>query len=266
METKIPEEKALFGVNPRYLKAIEDMCLFDDDLMMVVFRNEKCVRLLIRIILGRDDLKIKKAQTQCYLKNLSGRSVKLDILAEDNKGRPINIEIQNRSDEAIPRRARLHSSLIDADFSEAGSRFKDLPETYVIFITRHDVLNGGEPIYKIDRRIESNGKLFDDGAHIIYVNGENKSDTELGRLIQDLKCTDPDKFHNPELAEEVRYNKRTEEGVRGMSRIMEELIKEEREEIALEMIINGDLPLEKIAKYFGLTLDEVKALAEKAGK
>ncbi len=54
-----------------------------------------------------------------------------------------------------------------------------------------------------------------------------------------------------------------------MSRIMDELIKEKCEqnnkEIALEMIIDSDLPLEKIAKYSKLELDEVKILAEKAG-
>ena len=43
------------------------------------------------------------------------------------------------------------------------------PETYVIFITEHDVLKGGLPLYHINRKIEENGMTFCDESHIIYV-------------------------------------------------------------------------------------------------
>lgn len=53
-------------------------------------------------------------------------------------------------------------------------------------------------------------------------------------------------------------------------KIMEEVIKEEREkarkEIALRMIDSKKFTLEEISDITGLQLDEVKAPAEKAGK
>ena len=51
-----------------------------------------------------------------------------------------------------------------------GQDFDELPENYVIFITRDDTLGYGLPIYHIDRTIKEVRENFMDEAHIIYVN------------------------------------------------------------------------------------------------
>lgn len=45
-----------------------------------------------------------------------------------------------------------------------------------------------------------------------------------------------------------------------MCKIIEELISEEKKEIALKILRNGKLAKEEIANYFGLTLDDVEVL------
>ena len=60
--------------------------------------------------------------------------------------------------------------------------FEELPESYVIFITRDDILGYGLPIYHIDRQIKELNEAFQDEAHIIYVNSRKQDDTELGKL------------------------------------------------------------------------------------
>lgn len=47
-----------------------------------------------------------------------------------------------------------------------------------------------------------------------------------------------------------------------MSRVMEEMRDEVRAEIALKMITDGKLSLEKIAQYSGLALEKIRELAE----
>ena len=49
-------------------------------------------------------------------------------------------------------------------------------------------------MYHIDRYVRETGKLFEDGSHIIYVNGNYKGDDEIGHLMQDFHQTDPDKY------------------------------------------------------------------------
>ena len=65
---------------------------------------------------------------------------------------------------------------------------------------------------------------FDDGEHIVYVNGQNDDlDTELGKLMHDFREPDPDKMIFPVLAEKSRYFKESEEGVAIMCKAMEDM-------------------------------------------
>ena len=156
-----------------------------------------------------------------------GRSVRFDIDAVDSVGAEYDIEIQQASADADPRRARYHSSVIDSDFLRKRQDFTDLRETYVIFITKYDVLKGGAPIYFIERMVTNLGTPFGDGEHIVYVNGADKDvATELGKLVHDLSCSNPDEMFFNEIADVVRYYKETEEGREKMSQIMEDLINE----------------------------------------
>ncbi|MCM1061430.1 MAG: PD-(D/E)XK nuclease family transposase [Eubacterium sp.] len=259
-------EKKKHTENSEYIAKIMELCLLDDDFMTVVFEKKELAEFLLQIILEIPDLTVVYSKTQYNVKNLYGRSVRLDILAKDSKGKIYNIEVQRDDRFADPERARLNSSLIDANFSKKGKKEIKLPETYIIFITENDVLGGDLPIYHIERTIRESNSLFGDGAHIIYVNGENREDTALGHLMADFANKDPDKFYYKELADETRYYKHDEKGVRRMCKIMEDIrnegAKERSKQNALNMLADGKLSVKDIAKYSGLTVAEVKALAK----
>lgn len=67
--------------------------------------------------------------------------------------------------------------MFDTRLTTSGSKHT---ETYIIFITSNDVLAGGLPIYTIERTVQETGKLFNDKAHIVYVNGSYRGDDEVG--------------------------------------------------------------------------------------
>lgn len=161
-------------------ESIAKLTLMDDIFMNKVFENDtERTALLLRIILNNDKIKVIKAVTQQKLKNLSGHDLHLDILAQEENGRLFNVEVQNRSSGAAARRARYHLSLLDAHSLPKGEAYQRLPDNYVIFITQHDVLKGGLPLYHISRKIEENNAVFADGSHIIYVNNKIKDNTPL---------------------------------------------------------------------------------------
>lgn len=207
---------------------------------------------------------------QHEMKNLQGRSARLDILAVDEENRVYNIEIQRDDRGASIKRARYNSSLIDANITEPGEQYEKLNETYVIFITENDVLKGGRPIYRIERTVQETGESFGDGTHILYVNAQIKDDTALGQLMHDFACTSADEMHYQILADRVRYFKEDKEGVATMCKIMEDMQnKAAREaekrrsiEIALDMLGERKYAYEYIAKLVRMTVDEVKALDE----
>ena len=208
------------------LQRLRGFRLLDDDFMSKVFEDKACAEFLLQIILQRHDLKVQSVQGQYDIKNLQGRSIRLDILAVDSNNRIYNIEIQRSDRGADAKRARYNSSLIDANMTEAGDKYDALTETYVIFITENDVLKAGLPIYHVDRIIQETGEPFGDEAHIIYVNSKKQEDTELGRLMHDLHCKNAEDMHSKILADRVYELKETQKGVEFMCREMEQIYSE----------------------------------------
>ena len=215
------------------LQRIRNFRLMDDDFMSKVFEDRTCAEFLLKIILNRDDLSVQKVQGQRDLKNLQGRSVRLDILATDREKRAYNIEVQRSDRGAGAKRARYNSSLLDANLTEPGDGYDALNETYVIFITENDVLKRNLPIYHIERVIQETAEEFGDEAHIIFVNSQIKDETALGKLMHDFSCTDPQDMKYPVLADRVRYFKEDTKGVTTMCKAMEEM----RDETALETLL-----------------------------
>ena len=89
--------------------------------------------------------------------------------------------------------------------------------------------------------------LFNDGEHIIYVNGaKDEEKTPLGKLMHDFNTSDPDEMYYSLLAEKTRYFKENKEGVEAMCKAMEEMRNEavyqrDREKIA-ELLMDNRTP------------------------
>lgn len=244
--------------------------LMDDDFMSLCLNDcIPCTQVIINIILGRKDIHVKRVETQKFYQGF-GRSLKIDVFAEDESGKLYNIEVQNSDDGTEPRRARFHGAVIDAHSLNPGQKFKELPECYIIFITRNDVFGFGDMLYRIERYIEGRNERFDDGQHIIYVNCSADEDgSELWKLIHDMNCDDPDEMFIPEIADRTGYFINTEEGEMTMNAYLAEVMKKksardiqvERRNIALSLIEVGKMTLEEIAACSKLALSEVRRLA-----
>ena len=159
--------------------------------------------------------------------------------------------------------------MLDANALAPQEDVNFLPETYVIFITEHDVIGKGEPIYRVERKILETDEFFDDGSHILYVNGAYRGDSDIGKLMHDFSCTNAKDIKYRTLAERVRYFKEDEKGVAAMCKAMEDMRDEakleERKEIACSLLADGELSYEKIAKHTGFTVEEIQKLAAQKG-
>ena len=207
----------------KYKGILKNLTMMNDVFMRNVFKKQECTEYVLQVIMGRKDLKVLDQVLQKDYKNLQGRSAILDCVVRDADGKQFDIEIQQDVEGASPKRARYHSGLMDMNTLNAGQDFDELPETYVIFITRDDVLGYDLPIYHIERKIKEVQADFKDEAYIIYVNSHRQDDTELGRLMRDFHCKNAGDIHSEVLAKRVYELKENQEGVDFMSREMDEI-------------------------------------------
>ena len=256
----------------RINKLIDGLTLFDDDLMSRVFdKNIEATELLLRIILERK-IKVISVIGQEEMKSaaVGGRNITLDVHALDENGEKMDIEVQGNSEGAHIRRARYHSSVLDSRMLKEGQEFKEIKDSYVIFIYKRDKFQEGLPLYHIDRYVRETGKLFEDGSHIIYVNGNYKGDDEIGHLMQDFHQTDPDNMHYKELSQGVRHFKEVEEGRDTMCEAVQEYAKEyaseclktEKAELVENFMKNMNLTLEQALDAAGIQGEEREAIIQ----
>lgn len=222
------------------LKMLANFRLLDDDFMTIVFdRNIEATELLLKVILGRTDLKVLEVTAQREYKSpiTDGRSIELDIYAQDSDGKIYDIEVQRADAGADVHRARFHSSMLDTKMLKANQKFKDIHDSYVIFITENDYMQEDLPMYHVERIVQENQKSFGDGSHIIYVNGNYKNDADpVGKLMHDFRCTSSVDMFYDELKNTVKHFKETEGGRSQMCKAMEERIEKERIEILFQLV------------------------------
>ena len=267
IEKKVRKVLNLEEKNTERMEAINKFTLMDDTFMTQVFSGDlECTEELLKIILKRNDLSVTKSVTQLTIGNLFGRSVRLDIYANDATGKQYDIEVQQDDSGAVPERARLNSALFDSRLTTSGEKYKEMPEIYIIFITSNDVLKGELPVYTIERTIQETGELFRDKAHIVYVNGSYRGNDEVGWLMHDFNCKDYRGMHNPKIAERVRYFKEEPKGVTEMCETMQKIVDRERDDadvkarmdIALNLWSEGEHDLDKISRTTKLSIEQVR--------
>ncbi len=221
---------------------IENMSLMDDDLFGLAFDgNIPATEFLLKTILDRSDIKVVSVDGQKELRNanIDGRKIRLDILVVDEKGCYYNCEVQRKNSGASEKRARFHSSMVDIRMLKKGQAFEELNDSYVIFITEKDYFKRGMPLYTVNRHFEEFDEKFEDGSHIIYVNGSYDGNDALGQLMRDFRCTNAKDINNPDLAKSVKYFKETEGG----KEIMCESVERYADQKAMKATIQTSLEL-----------------------
>ncbi|MBO5337626.1 MAG: PD-(D/E)XK nuclease family transposase [Lachnospiraceae bacterium] len=254
------------------LQAVAKLRLLDDDLMTLVFdKNIEATELLLNILLQRKDLKVLEVVAQREYKNpmAGGRSITIDIYAKDADDKIYDVEVQRSDRGADFHRARFHSSMVDAKMLKEKQDFKDIHDSYVIFITENDVVGAGLSLYHVERVIKETGADFGDGSHIIYVNGSYKNNEDpIGKLMHDFRCTSSVDMFYPLLAKQVKYFKETEGGREIVCKTFEDLAEkranerlfEEKKMLAKSMLMRGRGTVEQIAEDLELPVEVVEEL------
>lgn len=145
------------------------------------------------------------------------------------------IETLRPIDDDHQRRVRYNASNIDTYISEKGTKFKELPDVYVVYISSFDFLKEGYTIYHVDRVLREPGTVTDHGIHEVYVNTKIDDGTEIAGLMKIFKSAEMiEDARFPAVCARIRYFKEGK-GRDNMSLIVEEVAREIGAEMAVGM-------------------------------
>lgn len=203
----------------------------DDALFMVMAEEKSFCQEILRIILSDNALVVVRHISQKPLKNLQGRSCVLDLECILGSGKRVGVEVQKVDNDDHQRRIRYDGALLTTNIVEPGSKFQEVPDVIMVFISEFDIFAGGYPLYHVDRVIRELNRRTDNGFQEIYVNATVDDDSDVARLMKvfnDDEAYDDEKF--PATSGCKRRFKTTEEGVSRMCGIIEKYRNEGRAE------------------------------------
>ena len=153
----------------------------DDPMFRVMALSKAFCEEVLRVLLEDKGLKVVKSTPQAAVTNLRGRSVVLDALCELSNGRLVNVEVQRSEYEDHQRRVRYYASLVTADRTLPGGRFRDVPDVCVVLVGEFDLFGAARSLYHVDRVVRETGRIAENGLCEVYVNALARDDEQSGR-------------------------------------------------------------------------------------
>lgn len=165
----------------------------------------------------------------------------------------------------MQKRVRYNSSNIDTRYTEKGLDFRDIPELYMIYLTKTDVFGGNRTVYHVERTVRETGETVDNGIHEVYINARVDDGTEIARMMRYFRNTQGEEACFPRVSGRIRYLKEEEKGVEEMCEAVEQYAKERAEREAREVAkkvtkeVTKDVARENARRCFenGLDFDVV---------
>ena len=130
-------------------------------------------------------LKIEDIRKEFEIRmSVDAHGVRLDIMAWDDQGRIIDVEMQLRNEKNIPKRMRYYGSAVDQTILERGRNYSELSEQVILFITPFDPF--GDGLYRYTFRnicIENKDLELGDGTTKVLLNAAGRT----GEIANELK-------------------------------------------------------------------------------
>ena len=153
-----------------YIAALDfDSINITDDLMFhdVFSDPERCRKLLERLL----SMRIKKVVITSTEKTLvpwiDAHGIRMDVYSEGCEGTVYDVEMQASREGDLALRSRYYQSTIDGDLLKKGLPYRELRQSFVIFVCTYDPFGAKLPRYTfVPRCLETDLELSDHAARV----------------------------------------------------------------------------------------------------
>lgn len=178
-------------VRERRIKPVDKLTFADDYLFgEVMHRKDVCAGVVERL-LGLKAGKIIYPELQKSIRPFyESKGIRMDVLARDGK-RLYNLEMQTSKFASLPLRMRYYQGLLDADLLMSGHKYRELCQSYIIFICTKDPFGHKLPVYTFCNSCQENLSLkLNDKCIKIFYNisaWQFDGNTERASLLRYIK-------------------------------------------------------------------------------
>ena len=222
-----------------FSKPWEELTIADNFIFCKVMENERICRGVLETLLGISVEHIDYLKTENPIENFyDSRGIRLDVYVKDSE-RIFNIEMQTGNYNDMLLRARYYLSSSDVATTKRRTKFKDIRETYILFICKDDPFGEEIPRYtKISKFLETDRISYDDKSRNVFYNcsaWEKEENPEVRGVLKFIYGLKPDSglaLEMDEAASLAKQKSHLEDEYMYFSDILEDE-KEEAREIGL---------------------------------
>lgn len=223
----------------QFSKPWDELTIADNFIFCKVMENERICMGVLETLLGISVGHIEYLKTENSLENFyDSRGIRLDVYVKD-ADRIFNIEMQTGNYDDMLLRARYYLSSSDVATTKRRTKFKDIRETYILFICKDDPFGEGIPRYtKISKFLETDRISYDDKSRNVFYNcsaWEKEGNPEVRGVLKFIYGLKPDSslaLEMDEAASLAKQKSELEDEYMYFSDILEDE-KEEAREIGL---------------------------------
>ena len=240
----------------------------------VMRNNPEVCKELLEILLEIQIDHIEMKQEDTVEIDYGKKGIRLDVYATGTD-KAFNLEMQTSDTGELPERSRYYQGMIDVDDLNSGQDYKELKDSYIIFICKPDIFGKGLAKYTFENLCIENPKIkLNDRAYkyfFIATNYDkmlNEEQRSFLKLVTSNKSTG--KFANKisKLVEDAKHNtqwrKQFMEWERQMAYKFREGVQEGKQEKAQEtaakLLKMNLLTKEQISQATGLSVPEIQKL------
>ena len=250
---------------------LKELPLKNDFMFGQVMRNPEICKLFLEELLGKEIDHIEYIENQKEISDsYEHHGIRLDVYLRDDAGTVYAIEMQTTNKGDLELRVRFYQGSIDRNELLKGHPYRELSESFIIFICDFDYFGTGLAVNERVSHIKGTDCPYEDGSHVILLNS-HYTQANAGPAIMEyldyIRTNDDSRDYTTELlhktvekVQEVRSDEKME-----VSYMMWELKfqdakaegwAEGREETLLlnlkSLIKNTGWPLEQAMKALGV--------------